>query len=290
MANTMDKLRELGERMVARSQHCENTKDGIAMQEHAAELSAILRESEAQVPVAATLDEAAADPALALDVARELLRDAAAGIRSLAASATSDPDADLELIWHSVSDNAETNAAYRRLKARLAALKAEKPTADEVLIAVKRDEGYEDVHPELVAEDFVSNPSAWCYRVLTPAVCAQMTSATPPAGDAKPVAFRAINRDGSKGEWHDTATEAETLQKWISTEWQIEYAYAAPPAGDGARVTLAAKWRQRADQIEPSPECPGVVAERAAARAEALRDCADELEAALAAREGGRRE
>lgn len=42
-----------------------------------------------------------------------------------------------------------------------------------------------------------------------------------------------------------------------------------------------------ADQIEPSPECPGVVAERAAARAEALRDCADELEAALAAREGG---
>jgi hypothetical protein len=56
------------------------------------------------------------------------------------------------------------------------------------------------------------------------------------------------------------------------------------PAGDGARVTLAAKWRQRADQIEPSPECPGVVAERAAARAEALRDCADELEAALAAR------
>lgn len=45
--------------------------------------------------------------------------------------------------------------------------KAEKPTADEVLIAVKRSEGYEDVHPELVAEDFVSNPSAWCYRVLT---------------------------------------------------------------------------------------------------------------------------
>ena len=48
---------------------------------------AILRESEAQVPVAATLDDAAADPALTLDVARELLRDAAAGIRSLAASA-----------------------------------------------------------------------------------------------------------------------------------------------------------------------------------------------------------
>lgn len=48
MANTMDKLRELGERMVARSQHCENTKDAIAMQEHAAELDAILRESEAQ--------------------------------------------------------------------------------------------------------------------------------------------------------------------------------------------------------------------------------------------------
>ena len=39
------------------------------------------------VPVAATLEDAAADPALTLDVARELLRDAAAGIRSLAASA-----------------------------------------------------------------------------------------------------------------------------------------------------------------------------------------------------------
>lgn len=58
------------------------------MQEHAAELDAILRESGAQVPVAATLDEAAADPALTLDVARELLRDAAAGIRQLAARAT----------------------------------------------------------------------------------------------------------------------------------------------------------------------------------------------------------
>lgn len=81
----------------------------------------------AQVPVAATLNDAAADPALTLDVARELLRDAAAGIRSLAASATSEPDADLELIWHSVSDNAETNAAYRRLKARLAALKTQRP-------------------------------------------------------------------------------------------------------------------------------------------------------------------
>lgn len=52
---------------------------------------ALVRESDAQVPVAATLDEAAADPALTLDVARELLRDAAAGTRSLAASATSEP-------------------------------------------------------------------------------------------------------------------------------------------------------------------------------------------------------
>lgn len=50
-----------------------------------AHIDAILRESEASVPVAATLDEAAADPALTLDVARELLRDAAAGIRRLAA-------------------------------------------------------------------------------------------------------------------------------------------------------------------------------------------------------------
>lgn len=39
------------------------------------------------VPVATTLEEAAADPALTLDAARELLRDAAAGIRSIAASA-----------------------------------------------------------------------------------------------------------------------------------------------------------------------------------------------------------
>ena len=54
----------------------------------AAHIDAILRESDTQVPVAATLDEAAADPTLTLDVARDLLRDAAAGIRSLAASAT----------------------------------------------------------------------------------------------------------------------------------------------------------------------------------------------------------
>lgn len=65
-----------------------HTEDAIAKQEHVAELDAIVRESDAQVPVAATLDDAAADPALTLDVARELLRDAAAGIRSLAASAT----------------------------------------------------------------------------------------------------------------------------------------------------------------------------------------------------------
>ena len=56
--------------------------------------NAIVRESEAQVPVAATLDDAAADPALTLDVARELLRDAATGIRQLTARATSEPDAD----------------------------------------------------------------------------------------------------------------------------------------------------------------------------------------------------
>lgn len=48
MTNTMDRLLELGERMVARSQHCENTKDAIAMQEHAAELDAILAQSETE--------------------------------------------------------------------------------------------------------------------------------------------------------------------------------------------------------------------------------------------------
>ena len=86
---------------------------------------------------------------------------------------------------------------------------------------------------------------------------------------------------------HPDALPDGSLSK--STAKRIEALAKLPllPAGDGARVTLAAKWRQRADQIEPSPECPGVVAERAAARAEALRDCADELEAALAAREGG---
>ena len=63
-----------------------------------------------------------------------------------------EPDADLELIWHSVSDNAETNAAYRRLKARLAALKAEKPT-----IAVKRDEEIERLAMALrLAEEHIN--------------------------------------------------------------------------------------------------------------------------------------
>ena len=38
-----------------------------------------------------------------------------------------EPDVDLELIWNDVSDNAETNAAYRRLKARLAALNPWQP-------------------------------------------------------------------------------------------------------------------------------------------------------------------
>lgn len=128
MADTMDKFRALSASLKADAAALR--RDGVygccvgTYEYAAAHIDAIVRESDAQVPVAATLDEAAADPALTLDVARELLRDAAAGIRSLAASATSELDADLELIWHSVSDNAETNAAYRRLKARLAALKA----------------------------------------------------------------------------------------------------------------------------------------------------------------------
>lgn len=89
--DTMDKFRELSASLKANAD--ELRRDGVygccagTYRHAAAHIDAIVRESEAQVPVAATLDEAAADPALTLDVARELLRDAAAGIRSLAASA-----------------------------------------------------------------------------------------------------------------------------------------------------------------------------------------------------------
>lgn len=38
---------------------------------------------------------------------------------------------------------------------------------DEVLVALKRPEGYEDVHPELVSEDAIN--STWpAYRTLWP--------------------------------------------------------------------------------------------------------------------------
>lgn len=91
MADTMDKFRALSASLKADAAALR--RDGVyrccaGSYEHAAaHIDAIVRESDAQVPVAATLDDAAADPALTLDVARELLRDAAAGIRSLAASA-----------------------------------------------------------------------------------------------------------------------------------------------------------------------------------------------------------
>lgn len=38
--------------------------------------------------------------------------------------------------------------------------------ADEVLVAIKRPEGYEDVHPELLAEDAL--PGTFEYRVVWP--------------------------------------------------------------------------------------------------------------------------
>lgn len=54
-----------------------------------------------------------------------------------------------------------------------AALQSVRPPAlvsdGEVLIAIERGEGYEDVHPELVAEDCMSSASerGWRYRVLS---------------------------------------------------------------------------------------------------------------------------
>lgn len=92
MANTMDKLREMSVELRREAEHHATEREygyEYICNAHAERIDAIVRESDAQAPVAATLDDAAADPALTLDVARELLRDAAAGIRSLAASATS---------------------------------------------------------------------------------------------------------------------------------------------------------------------------------------------------------
>lgn len=92
MANTMDKFRALSASLKADAAALR--RDRVYMccvgtyEYAAAHIDAIVRESEVSVPVAATLDDAAADPALTLDVARELLRDAAAGIRQLAARAT----------------------------------------------------------------------------------------------------------------------------------------------------------------------------------------------------------
>ena len=42
--------------------------------------------------------------------------------------------------------------------------------ADEVLIALKRAEGYEDVHPDLVAQDAI-NPRWPSWRIVTPLDC-----------------------------------------------------------------------------------------------------------------------
>ena len=55
------------------------------------------------------------------------------------------------------------NEQYAAIDAAIAALGG---NASEVLIAVKRPEGYEDVHPDLVAEDFANNPGAFTYRVI----------------------------------------------------------------------------------------------------------------------------
>lgn len=44
----------------------------------------------------------------------------------------------------------------------------EEPIADdEVLVALKRPEGYEDVHPQLVAEDLLGANRAIEYRTIT---------------------------------------------------------------------------------------------------------------------------
>ena len=37
---------------------------------------------------------------------------------------------------------------------------------DEILVAFKRDEGYEDVHPELFMEDVMTTPQAFEYRII----------------------------------------------------------------------------------------------------------------------------
>lgn len=39
---------------------------------------------------------------------------------------------------------------------------------DEVLVAIKRPEGYEDVDPELVVEDFIKQPLAFEGRTVWP--------------------------------------------------------------------------------------------------------------------------
>ncbi|GHC72979.1 hypothetical protein GCM10007320_09240 [Pseudorhodoferax aquiterrae] len=40
---------------------------------------------------------------------------------------------------------------------------------DEVLVAIKRGEHYDDVHPDLVLEDFKAAPQAFDHRVVWPA-------------------------------------------------------------------------------------------------------------------------
>lgn len=45
------------------------------------------------------------------------------------------------------------------------------PTSDCILIRIKRPEDYEDVHPELVVEDFLSTPRnpVWEMEIVGPA-------------------------------------------------------------------------------------------------------------------------
>lgn len=55
-------------------------------------------------------------------------------------------------------------------RAWLAERKAAREGVTEVLIAVERPEGYEDVHPDLVAEDFAGDAEwrGWKYRLFAP--------------------------------------------------------------------------------------------------------------------------
>lgn len=121
-------------------------------------------------------------------------------------------------------------------------------TSDYILIRIKRPEDYEDVHPELVVEDFLSTPRnpVWEMEIVGPAA----------PQPAQPVAWAIRDATGKL-----LMSEARGLLAFFDTPPFPLYEAAALPAGDAA----APFWCHRASHGESrcTQECVACRAESA---------------------------